>query len=133
MVPKIVVGIVDEDLAEADECDEVRQCHEGIEAVGKVPDDGETCHATHEHRSDIEDAICHCPSRRRRGATATILPFGLKIFHRLLAIITPSEDGTEGEGELPDIEQWASDIGYLGLYFWRERSIFRGEDSPNTA
>ena len=67
--------------------EEIRDCHEGIHAVGYVPHYSKIGNTAGKDGHDIEQAVGVSPS------------LALDIFHRTLTIISPSENSTEGEGE----------------------------------
>ena len=92
---------MDEDAAEEEEGEEVRDGHEGVHAVGEVPDDGEVHDAADEEGGDVKDAVDDDPA-----TTAQVL-------HGPFAIVAPAEDGGEGEGEQAEGEQGRADDGYL--------------------
>lgn len=53
---------MDEDAAEEEEGEEVRDGHEGVHAVGQVPDDGEVHDAADEEGDDVEQAVDDDPA-----------------------------------------------------------------------
>ena len=92
---------MDEDAAEEEEGEEVGDSHEGVHAVGEVPDDGEVHDAADEEGGDVKQTVDEDPA-----ATAQVL-------HGPFAVVAPAEDGGEGEGEQTEGEQRCADDGYL--------------------
>ena len=97
---------MNDDAAEADQGNEVRDSHEGIHAVGDVPYQSETDDATDENTDDVEHSIAEHPL------------LSLEIFHAALAVITPAQGGAEGKGAQTEGKQWGTDIWNLA-----ERSL----------
>ena len=67
--------------------EEIRDCHEGIHAVGYVSHYSKIGNTAGKDGQYIEQAVGVGPS------------LALDIFHRTLTIISPSENGAEGESE----------------------------------
>ena len=92
---------MNDDAAEADQGNEVRDSHEGIHTVGDVPYQSQADDATDENTDDVEHSIAKHPF------------LTLEIFHAALAVIAPAQGGTEGEGAQTEGEQWGSDVWNL--------------------
>ena len=92
---------MDDDAAETEQGNEVRDSHEGIHAVGDVPNQSQADDATDENTDDVEHSIAKHPF------------LTLEIFHAALAVITPAQGGAEGKGAQTEGEQWGTDIWNL--------------------
>lgn len=90
-----------DDAAEAEEGDEVRYRHEGVHAVGDVPYQSETDHASQEDAGDVEHTV----------AEHQLL--AAQVLHTSFSIVAPSEGGAEGEGGESESEQRRTDVRYL--------------------
>ena len=92
---------MDDDAAEEEEGEEVGDGHEGVHAVGEVPYESQFNDAADEDGGDVEDAVGDDPA-----VTAQVLdgPF---------AVVTPAENGGEGEGEEAEGEQRRAHDGNL--------------------
>ena len=95
--------------AKQQQCHKVRNGHEGIHAVGNVPDDVEVDDAAKEQEDDVKDAI---------EAIGLAL---LDVVDGTLAIVAPPKDGAEGKGQDAKGEQRCTDVGYLGEGYLGER------------
>ena len=95
--------------AKQQQCHKVRYCHQGIHAVGNVPDDVEVDDAAKEQEDDVKDAI---------EAIGLAL---LDVVDGTLAIVAPPKDGAEGKGQDAKGEQRCTDVGYLGEGYLGER------------
>ena len=87
--------------AKQQQCHKVRNGHEGIHAVGNVPDDVEVDDAAKEQEDDVKDAI---------EAIGLAL---LDVVDGTLAIVAPPKDGAEGKGQDAKGEQRCTDVGNL--------------------
>ena len=92
---------MDDDAAETEQGNEVRDSHEGIHAVGDVPYQSQADDATDENTDDVEHSIAEHPL------------LSLEIFHAALAVIAPAQGGAEGEGAQTEGKQWGSDVWNL--------------------
>lgn len=88
--PEVFACLVDYDAAEADERDEVWDCHESVHAVGYIPHKSEADDASYKDRGYVEHAVSEHPSP------------AFQVFHAALAIVAPTEDGGEGERQQPE-------------------------------
>ena len=98
---------MNDDAAKTDERQKVRDGHESIHAVGKVPHQRQIDNAAHKDAHDVDHAIEKHPA------------LALEILDTTLAIIAPAKGCAEGEGGETEGEQRRSDIrnlaeGYLG-------------------
>ena len=101
MAPQVLLRLAGCHAAEQEQTDEVGDGHEGVHAVGYVPDDVEVDDATEEQGHNEEDAV------------EAVDAASLDVVHRTLAVVAPAEDGAEGEGEDADGEQRRADVGNL--------------------
>ena len=84
--PQILAGLMNDDAAKTDERQKVRDGHESIHAVGKVPHQRQIDNAAHKDAHDVDHAIEKHPA------------LALEILDTTLAIIAPAKGCAEGEG-----------------------------------
>ena len=92
---------MNDDAAKTDERQKVRDGHESIHAVGKVPHQRQIDNAAHKNAHDVDHAIEKHPA------------LALEILDTTLAIIAPAKGCAEGEGGETEGEQRRSDIWNL--------------------
>ena len=92
---------MDDDAAEEEEGEEVGDGHEGVHAVGEVPYESQLNDAAYKDGGDVEDTVGDDPA-----ATA-------QVFNGPFAVVAPTKDGGEGEGEKAEGEQWRAHDGNL--------------------
>ena len=91
---------------------QIRDCHEGVHAVGYVP-----------HYSEIGNAACkYCHDVEQTIDVGAAL--SLDIFHCSLAIIAPSENGAEGECQQAEAQYERTDDWNLRESHLRQLSTF---------
>ena len=101
VAPQILLGFLGGNTAEQQQGNEVGNGHQGIHAVGNIPDDVEIDDAAKEECHDIQNAV-------KAIRTAT-----LNIVDGTLTIIAPTQDGAEGKRQDAKGEQGGSDVGNL--------------------
>lgn len=99
--PKVFASLMNDDAAQAKQRDEVWYGHQGVHAVGDVPNQAETDDASYVNADDVEHTIAEHPS------------LSFEIFHASFSIIAPSQGGTEGKCGKSDGEQRSANIRYL--------------------
>ena len=94
------------DSREEEKWEEVRDCHESIEDVGKIPDKVQTYHSTEIGGDKENDTVgVDCVTNELILLIAIHLAglpthvFVGKVFHTTLSVVAPSENGGEGKGE----------------------------------
>ena len=93
VAPQVFPRFVDDDAAQEEQREQVRNGHQRIHTVGEIPDDGKVHHTADEDGSDIDDAVDDDP------------PLSFQVFYGFLAIVAPAEDGGKGEGKQTEGKQ----------------------------
>ena len=96
---EVVLGLAGDDVAQQQQGDEVGDRHEGVHAVGSVPNDVQADDTAHEDHGDEQDAVGQHPA------------FALEVLDGALAVVAPAQDGGEGERQQAETEQRCAHVG----------------------